>query len=41
MQKNAQKIELQFCLGLPYSDWDLGAKPHISPNLGPKNLFLH
>ena len=24
MQKNAKKIELQFCLGLTYIDWNLG-----------------
>ena len=41
MQKDANKFELQFCLGLTYSDWDLGAKTQISPNLGPKTQFLH
>ena len=36
MQKNLKKIELQFCLGLTYIDWNLGAKtPQVSPNLGP------
>ena len=26
MQKTAKKLEFQFCLGLTYIDWDLGAK---------------
>ena len=39
MQKPARKFELQFCLGLTYSDWDLEAKtPHFPKFRSQKSI---